>query len=63
MNIFEKLLHGLILAGEIAGPIFIHSTRGVAILNASEEFISELPSALAASQQHPQPIPIGGVAK
>lgn len=50
MGIFEKILHGLILAGEIAGPIFIHSTRGVAILNASEEFLNALPSALASQQ-------------
>lgn len=37
MNFFEKLLIGLLKAGTVVGPIFVHSQHGVAILNASEE--------------------------
>lgn len=48
MNLFETILRDMILAGQIIGPIFIHSSQGVAILNASEQGLSAI---VAAHQQ------------
>ena len=42
MNFFETFLRDLLLAGAYVGPIFIKSTRGVAILNASEEGVAAI---------------------
>jgi len=42
LSLFEKIVRDLIEAGEMVVPIFIHSPRGVAILNASEEGMSAI---------------------
>lgn len=41
-SFFDGLLQHLLISGQIFGPIFIHSTHGVAILNASEETMASV---------------------
>lgn len=61
MSFWEKFAIGFLGAAEAALPIFIHSSRGVIILNASESVVNEaLSSAVANSAQPPvqNPTPI-----
>lgn len=48
MHIFEQVLVDLLIGGKIVGPIFIHSAKGTAILNATEEGLAAI---LQAHQQ------------
>ena len=41
-SIMSKIFSDLLIAGEILGPVFIHSAHGTAILNASEETVAAL---------------------
>lgn len=40
MNAFEKVLLGLLEGAEVAAPIFVHSSQGSLILNASEAVLA-----------------------
>lgn len=42
MSIFEEILVGLLTAGKIVGPVFVHSDHGTAILNATEEGLAAI---------------------
>ena len=46
MNKFETvlldILKGLLVGGQVAGPIFVHSAQGFAVPNASEEVVSAI---------------------
>lgn len=64
MSLFEKILQSMLLAGEIAVPLFVHSPHGLLIANASEEFVASLPQVLTqapapAIPAAPVPIPVG----
>jgi hypothetical protein len=48
MNLFEQILRDVLLAGQVAGPIFIHSPHGVAILNGTQDGLAAI---LQAHQQ------------
>lgn len=57
MSLFEKILQDMLLAGEIAVPIFVHSEHGLLIANASEEFVASLPRVLAQAPSTPVSAP------
>ena len=42
MNFLEKLMLALLATGGTLAPVFVHSTQGVLILNASEALVGEL---------------------
>lgn len=48
MSKFETVLLDILkvalAGGEILGPVFVHSAQGIAILNASEELVSAVPT-------------------
>ncbi len=42
MNLFGDILTLILQAGETVAPIFIHSPKGIMVLNASEELAATL---------------------
>lgn len=42
MNAFEKVLLGLISAAPAVTPIFVHSSQGLLIMNASEVLLASI---------------------
>lgn len=57
MSIFEQILVDVLVAGRIIAPIFIHSPKGVAILNASEDGVAAILQAHAQAQAAAGPAP------
>ena len=47
MNAFEKIMLALLATAATEAPIFVHSAKGVLIMNASEELLGNLLSAFA----------------
>jgi hypothetical protein len=47
MNAFENIAMGLLQAAEIEAPLFIKSTQGTLILNASEVLLASILSRFA----------------
>lgn len=50
MNLFERILRDILLAGTYTLPVFIHSQHGIAILNASQEGLIAILQASAPQQ-------------
>ena len=46
MNFFERLALGMIASAEQTAPLFVHSSQGTLILNASEVLLGNLLTAL-----------------
>jgi hypothetical protein len=46
MSVFEKFVVGLLQAGTIVAPVFVHSGQGTLVLNASEEALAAILTAL-----------------
>lgn len=47
MNAFEKIMLGLLASASTIAPIFIHSSQGFLILNASETVLANILAQLA----------------
>lgn len=54
MHIFETILRDALLAGRVVAPVFIHSPRGIAILNATEDGLLAILEAHQQSEAHQQ---------
>ena len=50
MNAFENIAMGLLQAAEIEAPLFIKSTQGTLILNASEVLLASILARFAPAQ-------------
>jgi len=50
MNAFENIVVGLLQAAEIEAPLFIKSTQGTLILNASEVLLASILARFAPAQ-------------
>jgi hypothetical protein len=50
MNAFENIAIGLLQAAEIEAPLFIKSTQGTLILNASEVLLASILARFAPAQ-------------
>ena len=50
MNAFENIVVGLLQAAEVEAPLFIKSTQGTLILNASEVLLASILARFAPAQ-------------
>ena len=57
MNTFEQVLLAALVSAEQTAPAFVTSQKGTVYLNASEEFVNNLITALATKNATPAPAP------
>lgn len=62
MNTLETIFLGLLEGAEAEAPIFIHSTQGSLILNASETLLGSVISMLAAKAAAKAAAPVASTA-
>jgi hypothetical protein len=56
MNAFENIAIGLIEAAEVEAPLFIKSSQGTLILNASEVLLASILARFAPAPAAPAPV-------
>ncbi|MGH7239548.1 MAG: hypothetical protein ACREHG_05725, partial [Candidatus Saccharimonadales bacterium] len=52
-EMFAKILESILVAGEVLGPVLIHSKEGVAVLNASEEIVATITKLFSGGSKTP----------
>ena len=57
MNAFEKILLGIVAEAPATIPIFVHSSQGLVIANASENLLGSILAQFAPKPAPPAPAP------